>query len=273
MTRPTFLGAAAAIIAAFLLIPLASTGGGQSAVTIDDDDVGGVVASGNGPEAGVWVIAETHDLPTGYRKIAVTDDQGRYLLPDLPEASYSVWVRGYGLVDSPKVQATPGQTLDLTAIIAPDAHAAAQYYPAQYWYALLEPPPATDFPGTGFRGNGISVQMKSRQQYMGMVKTTACGQCHQMGGAHTREMPKNLGEFDSTFDAWDRRIQSGQAGAFMDNYFSQLGRRPSLEMFADWDRSNRRRRAAPRATAPAGHRAQHRGHDLGLGRRNVVYPR
>ena len=234
MTRPTFLGAAAAIIAAFLLIPLASTGGGQSAVTIDDDDVGGVVASGNGPEAGVWVIAETHDLPTGYRKIAVTDDQGRYLLPDLPEASYSVWVRGYGLVDSPKVQATPGQTLDLTAIIAPDAHAAAQYYPAQYWYALLEPPPATDFPGTGFRGNGISVQMKSRQQYMGMVKTTACGQCHQMGGAHTREMPKNLGEFDSTFDAWDRRIQSGQAGAFMDNYFSQLGRRPSLEMFADW---------------------------------------
>src|SRR5882757_3716864 len=64
------------------------------------DAIGGTVIGPKGPEAGVWVIAETKDLPTRYIKIVVTDDQGRYLLPDLPKAKYKVWVRGYGLVDS-----------------------------------------------------------------------------------------------------------------------------------------------------------------------------
>src|SRR5476651_1335724 len=72
-------------------------------VPIDADDIGGVVTGVNGPEAGVWVIAETKDLPTTFRKIVVTDDRGRYVVPDLPKASYKVWVRGYGLVDSPAV--------------------------------------------------------------------------------------------------------------------------------------------------------------------------
>src|SRR5687767_11840174 len=76
-----------------------------AAVTVDADDIGGVVAGPKGPEAGVWVIAETTDLPTKFVKIVVTDDRGRYLVPDLPKASYSVWVRGYGLVDSAKVTA------------------------------------------------------------------------------------------------------------------------------------------------------------------------
>ena len=57
-------------------------------IKIDGDDIGGVVTSSKGPEAGVWVIAETKDLPTGYRKIVVTDDQGRYVIPDLPKANY-----------------------------------------------------------------------------------------------------------------------------------------------------------------------------------------
>src|SRR5262245_64467406 len=84
-------------------------------VAIDQDDIGGVVRSSKGPEAGVWVIAETTELPTKYAKMVVTDDQGRYVIPDLPRANYSVWVRGYGLVDSPKVRAKPGQQLNLTA--------------------------------------------------------------------------------------------------------------------------------------------------------------
>ena len=74
-------------------------------VQIDNDDIGGVVTSAKGPEAGVWVIAETNDLPTRFARMVVTDDGGRYVLPDLPKASYSIWVRGYGLVDSPKVKA------------------------------------------------------------------------------------------------------------------------------------------------------------------------
>ncbi len=54
------------------------------------------------------MIAETTELPTRFARSVVTDDQGRYVLPDLPTARYSIWVRGYGLVDSPKLQAVPG---------------------------------------------------------------------------------------------------------------------------------------------------------------------
>ncbi len=98
----------------------------QNTVAIDNDDIGGVVTGANGPEAGVWVIAETKDLPTRYAKMVVTDDQGRYVVPDLPKAKYQVWVRGYGLVDSPKVDGEPGQQLNLRAVTAPNEKAAAQ---------------------------------------------------------------------------------------------------------------------------------------------------
>src|SRR5580692_6199473 len=127
-------------------------------VDVSAHDIGGQVIGDKGPEAGVWVIAETRDLPTKYAKVVVTDDRGRFVIPDLPQAKYQVWVRGYGLVDSPKVLAKPGQTLKLRAVIAPSAKAAAQYYPGVYWYSLLKIPPASDFPGTG--SNGISTSMK-----------------------------------------------------------------------------------------------------------------
>ena len=97
----------------------------QTAVAIDNDDIGGVVTGANGPEAGVWVIAETTDLPTRYIKSVVTDDQGRYVIPDLPTANYDVWVRGYGLVDSPKMRAKPGQMVNHTAVAAPSEREAA----------------------------------------------------------------------------------------------------------------------------------------------------
>jgi hypothetical protein len=99
---------------------------GGDAVRIDPDDIGGVVTSAKGPEAGVWVIAETADLATKFVKIVVTDDRGRYVIPDLPKATYNVWVRGYGLVDSAKVAAAPGKNLNLKAVVAPDAKAAAE---------------------------------------------------------------------------------------------------------------------------------------------------
>src|SRR5580692_2414310 len=102
------------------------------AISIGGDGIGGVVTSSKGPEPGVWVIAETADLPTKFVKIVVTDDRGRYLLPQLPQANYRVWVRGYGLVDSIPIQATPGKIVNLNATMAPDAKAAAQYYPAIY---------------------------------------------------------------------------------------------------------------------------------------------
>src|SRR5438876_10474424 len=113
--------------ACFILAALLSTQ--AYAQKISASDIGGVVSGPTGPEAGVWVIAETGDLPTKYTKVVVTDEKGRYLIPELPRANYSVWVRGYGLVDSPKVRAAPGKVLDLTAVLAPNAAAAAEYYP------------------------------------------------------------------------------------------------------------------------------------------------
>ena len=105
----------------------------QPAVEVDPDDIGGRVTSESGPEAGVWVVAETTDLPTRFIRIVATDDEGLYLLPDLPEASYEIFVRGYGLVDSPRVTAAPGDHLDLIGIVAPDSAAAAEVYPAAWW--------------------------------------------------------------------------------------------------------------------------------------------
>jgi len=98
--------------------------------SISNEDIAGVVASSKGPEAGVWVIAETSDLPTKFVKIVVTDDQGRYVLPQLPKANYKVWVRGYGLVDSQPLQATPGRILNLKGVAAPNPRAASEFYPA-----------------------------------------------------------------------------------------------------------------------------------------------
>ena len=109
---------------------LAQAAQASAQVAVDPDDIGGTVVGPKGAEAGVWVIAETRDLGTPFVRIVVTDDAGRYLIPDLPKANYRVWSRGYGLVDSEKTAATPGQTLRLTAVPAPTPQAAAQYFPA-----------------------------------------------------------------------------------------------------------------------------------------------
>src|ERR1700709_558862 len=140
----------AGIAAVSLLTPIMPPAKAQQAtVSIDNDDIGGVVRGASGPEAGVWVIAETTELPTKFAKIVVTDDQGRYVIPDLPlNVNYQIWVRGYGLVDSPKLRAKPGQQVNLTAVPAPDEAAAAHYYSAIYWFTLMKLPPAKDFGGS-----------------------------------------------------------------------------------------------------------------------------
>jgi hypothetical protein len=229
----------AIVLAALLTVALAGLLVGQSkseTVAVGNADLGGVVTSANGPEAGVWVIAETTGLPTKFVRIVVTDDQGRYLVPDLPKANYSVWVRGYGLVDSPKVQATPGKNLNLKAVVAPDKKAAAAYYPALYWFSLLQVPPKSDFPGTGPGGNGISPNEKSQGQWIrDIVNTDGCTGCHQMGDKATREIdPSILSKTTNSKAAWDLRIKAGQAGGGMSARFDQVGRQRALAMYADW---------------------------------------
>jgi hypothetical protein len=235
--RALFSGLFAAGLALCMVAVVPTTNTAQvtaGSVSIDNDDIGGIVTGPRGPEAGVWVIAETTDLPTRFVKIVVTDDAGRYVVPDLPKATYRVWVRGYGLVDSPKVQAVPGKVLNLKAVVAPDARAAAQYYPAGYWLSLMRVPGEKEFPGTGPDGNGISPNMKSQAEWIRNVKSGGCTACHQLGSKGTREIPASLGTFKSSVAAWDRRIQSGQAGAQMSGGLNQMGRSRALAMFADW---------------------------------------
>ena len=178
---------------------------------IGPTDIAGVVTSSKGPEAGVWVIAETKLLPTKFRKIVVTDDAGRYMLPDLPKVAYNVWVRGYGLVDSKPVEGTPGKVLNLTAVVAPDARSAAQVYPANYWYSLIQVPPKSEFPGTGPQGNGIEPTMKYQEQWVDQMKE-GCQLCHQLGDQATRELPFFHDGFTSLYRSLDpsHRIRSAR---------------------------------------------------------------
>jgi len=253
MTTRRLVGIAVALSVAVSLIGSTAQQAVSESIRIDDDDIGGVVTGPNGPEAGVWVIAETADLPTRFVKIVVTDDQGRYVVPDLPKATYSVWVRGYGLVDSPKVRTEPGKIVNLKSVVAPNAAAAAEYYPAIYWYAMLKVPDKSEFPGTGLGGNGIPVTLKSQAQWLDVVKTNGCYTCHQLGNKATRTIPKDLGHFTSSTEAWARRIVSGQAMTQMTNNIGRLDARRALALFADWtDRIAAGELPASKPTRPQG---------------------
>src|SRR5882672_10832189 len=211
------------VVAALLASSIAGMGarqGGGNAMALDGDDIGGVVTSSKGPEAGVWVIAETRELPTGFSRIVVTDDRGRYVVPDLPKANYQVFVRGYGLVDSPKVTAAPGKPLNLTAVIAPNPRAAAEYYPANYWLSLLKLPDKSEFP---LQEQGATAG-RSQGEFLKQLKTDGCMSCHQLGTRATREIPPSLGKFDTSVAAWARRVTSGHDGSQMDQQLGQLGR-------------------------------------------------
>lgn len=259
----------------FLIMVQARQGhAAQSGVLhVGSSDIGGVVTSSKGPEAGVWVIAETTDLPTKYVKIVVTDDQGRYLIPELPKATYQVWVRGYGLVDSTPVDATPGKMVDLKAVIAPSPKEAAQYYPADYWYSLIKVPDKSEFPmkptpAPPFKkdmaansssgataavvpvsaGQGgaaeISAEtgslqtrvMANQEQWIDTMKQ-GCELCHQLGDEFTRSISR-LGRyhFASSEQAWATRIHFGQAGlkAMPGTLERFVDQQRAIKMYADW---------------------------------------
>jgi hypothetical protein len=207
------VGLAVLMGSSFVWLEAGGQGGAASAaVALDPDDIGGTVASAKGPEAGVWVIAETKNLPTKFVKIVVTDDQGRYVIPDLPRGTYEVFVRGYGLVDSQRVTASPGQQLNLKAVVAPDGRAAAEYYPPSYWFSMMD----------------IAKGKLSEQQTVSTVKE--CLQCHPIGDKGTRMLPK--GTHPTTLAAWDERVKKGDFGAMMSGTFLRLG--DQRQMFADW---------------------------------------
>jgi hypothetical protein len=206
----------------------------KKALPVKADAIGGQVTGANGPEAGVWVIAETNDLPTKYAKIVVTNDNGQFVIPQLPSANYKIWVRGYGLVDSDKQDAKPGKNIDLKAKAAPTAAAAAEYYPGMYWYAMLKIPPASEFPGSDKNPNGTGIGMTSQAVWIDSVKNS-CQSCHALGSQNIRSPHlKELGEFKNSEDMWERRVQSGQAMNNMALTLSRMGPPRAYKMFADW---------------------------------------
>src|SRR5579864_7117436 len=139
--------------------------------------IGGTVVNSNGgkPEAGVWVIAETKSLPVPFRKIVVTDDQGRYLVPDLPAGAYTLWVRGYGLKDSEPVNAACGEMVRLQVSNAATPQEAAKIYPASYWTSLIQPPPMSEIPA----------KYKSQDEWLADQRN-GCNHCHELGMVATR---------------------------------------------------------------------------------------
>ena len=180
--------ACAALIVAGLVGAVHAQDKSKPAVGVGRSELGGAVAGRAGPEAGVWVIAETRDLPTQFAKIVVTDDAGRFLVPDLPKANYSVWVRGYGLTDTRRLprRRAPGsislpflrstrarrrRSLPTGLLVRDDARPAAREFPLE--------------------------QIKSQGEWLNIVKTGACQSCHALGTPGTRTMPKGLGSFRS----------------------------------------------------------------------------
>src|SRR5229473_3671261 len=245
-------------------------------VQTDNKSIGGVVTSRFGPEAGVWVIAETRDLGTRFAKMVATDERGRYVIPDLPKANYRVWVRGYGLVDSEKVASEPGKTVNLTAAVAPSLAAAAQYYPAIYWAAMIKIPDKSRFPGTGDTGNGIPEMFKTQDQWLNFIKTNGCGNCHQMGNYATRTIPRGARQIRLVarrVDAAPRRRAGRSRHGALHHPAGDPGRRPPRGA-RRLDRPHQVRRIAePQPGAAGRDRAQPRRHRARLVRPQALFAR
>ncbi len=217
--------------------------------------ISGVVQGAQGPEAGVWVIAETNELPTKMIKIVVTDDQGRFVLPELPAASYSVWVRGYGLVDSKPLTLKPDATgVKLNATAARTPQEAAKVYPGDYWLSMLEVPAKTEFPGTGPKGNGLAPGMLTQNNWVYQLKS-GCNFCHQLGNALTRSVDhvmKAKPEIKAHQDAWEWRLGTGVRGNGMYGTATGMGMPRTLRALADWTERVAKGEVPPAPPRPTG---------------------
>lgn len=227
MRSKIWIGAGVAIVAAMSMTWVHAQG---AAVPIDGDDIGGTVTSSKGPEAGVWVIAESTDLPTTMARIVVTDDRGRYVVPDLPRGNYQVFVRGYGLVDSKRQPARPGQQVNLKAELAPNPRAAAEVYPAAWWLSMAE------IPAGPLEPRRVTDEIRG------------CLNCHQLGGKATREIPASVMSSAKThLEAWDRRTQMGPVGPAMGANFKRLGEQRTI--LSNWT-ERIAKGEAPKVTPP-----------------------
>ena len=230
----------------------------------------------SGPEAGVWVIAETKDLPTNFIKIVVTDDQGRFMLPELPSAIYSVFVRGYGIVDSERQVMKPAiAPVTLRVSPAKTPQEAAKVYPGNYWLSMLEPPAPSEFPGTGPQGNGLGPNMQSQNHWINSLKSD-CNFCHQLGNQLTRSVDhilKAKPELKTHAEAWEWRLGTGVRGTSMYGVLNNQGQTRSLKVYADWTERVAKGEVPPAPPQTHRHRAQPGADALGRRRRSLLHAR
>lgn len=229
---------------------------GKAAPSSPTGFISGAVQGDRGPEAGVWVIAETKDLPTNFIKIVVTDDQGRYTLPELPAANYKVWVRGYGLQDSTPVDAKVGASLNLKASNAKTPQEAAKVFPGDYWLSMMEPPSKDTFPGkgTGADGNGIPVAMTDQDHWINTLKS-GCNFCHQLGVGVTRDVQHVLAakpDLKTHAQAWEWRLGTGVRGTNMYGLLGQMGQAPTLKALSEWTERIEKGEVPPTPARPSG---------------------
>lgn len=197
--------------------PAPASTGTESEVAKNPSAIQGQVVNAEGnPEAGVWVIAETGDLPTAYRKIVVTNDDGHFLLPEMPDAGYSVWVRGYGLADSDRTEAMPGDQLEIRVRGAKDKAEAAVIYPANYWLAMMPPPSEEAVQSAEF-------PYPSAEEWLSQMKLN-CTICHQPASASIRALTPYRQAFDHGLK---------KAGE-MNMLAEQLNRDIVLDVFESW---------------------------------------
>jgi hypothetical protein len=205
--------------------------GGASGIQVGANSIGGVVTNNAGgtPEAGVWVIAETKSLQVPFRKIVVTDDAGRFLVPDLPKGDYELWVRGYGLKDSSRFKASLGGQVKLAVDNASSAQEVAKIYPASYWISLIHPPAKEELPAA----------FVSQEHWLGSLR--GCNQCHQIGMSGMRSY--------TNARTWDAFFKTNGG---MDGLVNRLGRDLVEKTFVDWATRIQKGEVPPAPPRPAG---------------------
>ncbi len=205
---------------------------GASGFPVDENSIGGVVMNSDGraPEAGVWVIAETRSLPAPFRKIVVTDEQGRFLVPDLPVAPYELWVRGYGLKDSEPMKISRGERVTIQVANARDPQEAARIYPPSYWTSLIQPPSKEEIPAS----------FTSQDHWIATWKNT-CNHCHEIGAIPTRGLT-STSDYEAVF-----KLSSG-----MDREARALGLEPLSKSLVDWGTRIRAGEVPPAPPRPVG---------------------
>ena len=184
-----------------------------AAVAVDADDIGGVVTGAKGPEAGVWVIAETGTADSiredrRHRRSRPVPDPGpaegelRRLGPRLRPRRFR---EGQG-------HARPHPGLDRESRAEPARRRAV--LPRRLLGVDDQLPRHERVPRQGRqrrRRDGHEPGSVRLPREVGR-HLGSCFTCHQFGDKATRETPKSLGTFANSHDAWLRRIQSGQVG-------------------------------------------------------------